>query len=88
MASSPESSSDSEQSPAIAPSSSSKNIFKAFAQHITIKLDENNFLSWKQQVEGIIRTHKLHRHLENPIIPPHYLSLADNVADKENPAYT
>ncbi|MCH95629.1 retrovirus-related pol polyprotein from transposon TNT 1-94, partial [Trifolium medium] len=74
--------------PAIAPSSSSKNIFKAFAQHITIKLDESNFLSWKQQVEGIIRTHKLHRHLVNPTIPPRYLSVADNAANRENPAYT
>jgi hypothetical protein len=88
MASTPESSTDPDQTPATAPVASSKNIFKAFAQHITIKLDENNFLSWKQQVEGIIRTHKLHRHLVNPIIPPRYLSLADNAADNENPAYT
>jgi hypothetical protein len=32
-------------------SSSSMNVSKMFAQQIMINLDENNLLSWKQQVE-------------------------------------
>src|SRR4051812_34369612 len=64
-----------------------KNAFKTFAQQIGIKLDNNNFLSWKQQVEGIIRIHKLHRHLVNPEIPPRFLTTEDRESDSENPAY-
>ena len=64
-----------------------KNAFKTFAQQITLKLNENNFRSWKQQVEGIIRTHKLHRLLMSPIVPPRYLTEADRENDAENPAY-
>ncbi|MCI02605.1 retrovirus-related Pol polyprotein from transposon TNT 1-94, partial [Trifolium medium] len=92
MATASETATDSVQDSPVAPpptasTASSKNILKAFAQHITIKLDESNFLSWKQQVEGIIRTHKLHRHLVNPQIPSKYLSVADNEVDRENPTY-
>lgn len=70
-----------------AAASSMKNAFKTFAQKISTKLDNNNFLSWKQQVEGIIRIHKLHRHLVNLVIPPRYLSTADRASETENPAY-
>lgn len=58
-----------------------------FAQHISIKLDNNNFLSWKQPLEGIIRIHKLHQHLVNLVIPPCYLTTDDRASDVENPAY-
>lgn len=67
--------------------SNTKNIFKTFAQHVTLKLDENTFCSWKQQIEGIIRTHKLHRLLVNPVVPPRYLTEEDWSNDAENPAY-
>lgn len=67
--------------------SSLKNAFKTFAQQISIKVDSTNFLSWKQQVEGIRRIHKLHRHLLNPSIPPRFLSTADRASDTENPVY-
>lgn len=64
-----------------------KSAFKTFAQQITIKLDDSNFLSWKQQVECIIRIHKLHRHLTNPDIPPRYLTVDDRASDVKNLAY-
>lgn len=54
--------------------SNTKNIFKTFTQHVTLKFDENNFLLWKQQFEGIIFTHKFHCLLVNPTIPPCYLT--------------
>ncbi|MCI48410.1 histone deacetylase, partial [Trifolium medium] len=52
----------------VAAGSAQKNVLKTFAQQMTLKLDDNNYLSWKQQVEGIIRTHKLQRHVVNPAI--------------------
>ncbi|KAI5402363.1 hypothetical protein KIW84_050107 [Lathyrus oleraceus] len=33
-----------------------KNAFKTFARQITIKLDDSNFLSWKQQVKDILES--------------------------------
>jgi hypothetical protein len=57
-------------------------------QHITIKHNENNFFSWKQQVEGIIRTHMLYRHVVNSIIPSRYLTEANCDLNAENSAYT
>lgn len=59
-----------------------------FSQQVSIKLDSNNFLSWKQQVEGIIRGHKLQRFLVNPTIPPRFLTTVDREVGSVNPAYT
>lgn len=67
--------------------SSSMNIFKTFTQHITIKLDELNYLSWKQQVEGIVKTYKFQCYLVNPKIPPCYLTVGDRTKDSENHEY-
>lgn len=64
-----------------------KNTFKMFTQYVKLKLDENNFCSWKQQIEGNIRTHCLYRLLLNPIILPPYLSDEDRTVDKENPEF-
>lgn len=41
-----------------------------FAPKLSIKLQENNFMLSNQQVEGAILSHKLHRIVENPQIPP------------------
>lgn len=57
-----------------------------FTQQVTLKLNENDFRSWKQQIEGIILTHKLHRFLVDPDIPPRYLMDEDRTNDTENPA--
>lgn len=64
-----------------------KNEIKNFVQQIIIKLDNSNFLSWKQHIEGIIQIHKLHRHLANPSTPPRYLFVEDHASDTENSAY-
>lgn len=32
-----------------------------FAPKLSIKLQENNFLFWNQQVDGVILSHKLHK---------------------------
>lgn len=67
--------------------SNSKNIFNTFTQQVTLKLDENNFHSWKQQIEGIIRTHKLRRFLVNPDVPLRYLVDEGRTNDTENHAF-
>lgn len=48
---------------------------------LSIKLDDKNFLLWNQQVEGVVKMHKLHRLLVNPVIPAKYASEADRLAD-------
>lgn len=40
-----------------------------FALKLSIKLQENNFLPWYQQIEGVILSHKLHKVVVNPQIP-------------------
>ncbi|RDX98751.1 hypothetical protein CR513_18288, partial [Mucuna pruriens] len=52
-------------------------VANAFWHQIFVKLDSKNFLSWKQQVEGIICGHKLHRFLAYPTIPPWNLTEQD-----------
>lgn len=64
-----------------------KNEIKTFVQQIIIKLDNSNYLSWKQHIEGIIQIHKLQRHLANPSTPPRYLFVEDHAYDAENPTY-
>nr|AFK48656.1 unknown [Lotus japonicus] len=54
---------------------------------LILKLDDSNFLSWKQHVEGIVRTHRLQSFLAHPEIPPRWLSEDDRVNAVENPAY-
>jgi len=39
-----------------------------FSNTIAEKLDDSNYLIWKQQVEPVIKSHKLHRFVVNPII--------------------
>lgn len=50
-----------------------------FTHVLSIKLDEKNFLLWKQQVEGVVIAHKLHRYVVNPTIPQKYASEFDRV---------
>jgi len=51
------------------------------------KLDDSNYLHWKQQVEPIIKAHKLHRFVVNPAIPFRFLSEEDRNTGLVNPAY-
>ncbi|WJX88788.1 hypothetical protein P8452_70836 [Trifolium repens] len=58
-----------------------------FVPKLSIKLDEKNFLLWNQQVEGVIISHKLHRFVVNPQIPPMYNSESDRELDIVSEAY-
>jgi len=59
----------------------------SFLNSISEKLDDSNYLYWKQQVEPVIKSHKLHQFVVNPQIPPSFLSNDDRDADRVNPAY-
>jgi len=56
---------------ASAPSSS---VPQSFPNFVTEKLDDSNYLHWRQHVELVIKSHRLQRFVVNPIIPPHYLT--------------
>lgn len=39
--------------------------------HLTsVKLDDKNFKQWKQQIDGVVRGHRLQRFVTVPVIPP------------------
>ena len=59
-----------------------------FSFHSSSKLDDSNFLLWRQQVELVIKAHKLQRFVASPQIPIHFLIEADCEAGNGNPAYT
>ena len=61
---------------------------KNFKQVISVKLDETNYLQWKQQVEGVLRGTKMVRHVVSPQIPPVFLNDAALEFGTENPVYT
>ncbi|GAU20748.1 hypothetical protein TSUD_231620 [Trifolium subterraneum] len=54
---------------------------------LTIKLDEKNFLSWSQQVNGVITAHNLHRFIVNPEIPLQFATVADRIDGKTSDEY-
>jgi len=58
---------------------------KTFKQVVSVKLDNTNYLQWKQQVEGVLHGTKMVKIVVSPQIPPVFLS--DPTAGKENPAY-
>ena len=60
---------------------------QSFPNSIAEKLDDSNYLHWRQHVEPIIKSHRLQRFVVNPIIPPRYLTKDDRVADHVNPDY-
>jgi len=61
---------------------------KTFKQIVSVKLDDTNYLQWKQQVEGVLRGTKMVRYVVSPQIPPVFLSDAAREAGDENPAFT
>ena len=60
---------------------------QSFPNLIAEKLDDFNYLHWKQQIEPVIKSHKLQRFVVNPSIPQRYLTDEDRIANKVNPAY-
>lgn len=59
----------------------------SFAPKLLIKLQEKNFLLWNQQVEGVIISHKLHKMVVNPRIPPIFKSENDRPKNLVYEAY-
>ena len=62
-------------------------ITSPFPNSISHKLDYSTFLLWRQQVEPVIKSHRLQYFVANPQIPLLFLTKADCTAGIENPAY-
>lgn len=45
---------------------------------ISVKLDDKNFKQWKQQIDGVVRGHRLQRFVTVPVIPPPSSSGSDS----------
>lgn len=54
---------------------------------ISVKLDDKNFKQWKQQIDGVIRGHKLQRFVTAPLVPPRFTPGADPVTGDANPEF-
>nr|KYP72170.1 hypothetical protein KK1_004754 [Cajanus cajan]KYP72182.1 hypothetical protein KK1_004768 [Cajanus cajan] len=54
---------------------------------ISSKLDETNFLIWRQQVEPVIKAHRLQHFVVCPKNPLRFLNETDRDAGKLNPEY-
>jgi hypothetical protein len=48
---------------------------KTFKHVVSVKLDDSNYLQWKQQVEGVLRGTKLVKYVVSPQIPPVFLKI-------------
>lgn len=59
-----------------------------FSHSISEKLDDKNFLLWRQQVEPVIKAHKLYHYVVCPTIPPRFLTDTDRDSGTVNSAYT
>ena len=62
-------------------------ISQLFPNSIAEKLDDSNYLHWRQHVEPVIKSHKLQRFVVSPIVPPRYLIEDDRITDCVNPEY-
>jgi len=60
---------------------------QVFPNSIAEKLDDSNYLLWKQHVKLDIKSHKLHRCLVNPMIPSKFLNEYDNISGTINPTH-
>jgi histone deacetylase 1/2 len=69
-------------------SGTATSLASVLSHNISIKLDDKNFLSWKQQIEGVIRSHKLQSFIVNPKIPDQFLSDEDRESGSVNPEYS
>ena len=59
----------------------------SFLTTIAEKLDDSNYLHWRQHVEPVIKSHKLQRFVVNPVIRPQFLRKDDQIMDPVNPEY-
>ena len=60
---------------------------QSFPNLIAEKLDDSNYLHWKQQIEPVIKSHKLQLFVVNPSIHRRYLIDEDRIANKVNLTY-
>jgi len=58
-----------------------------FSTPIHFKLDEENFLTWEQQVQATIIGLKLSEFLDGFTAHPHYLTQEDQVSNIINPRF-
>ena len=56
-------------------------VSQLFPNTIAEKLDDSNYLHWRQHVEPVIKAHKLQRFVINPVVLPGYLTEDDRIAD-------
>lgn len=55
---------------------------------ISVKLDDKNFKQWKQQIDGVVRGHRLQRFVTVPVIPPPPSSGSDSSLHDANSRYS
>ncbi|KAF7841660.1 Retrovirus-related Pol polyprotein from transposon TNT 1-94 [Senna tora] len=60
---------------------------QGFSQPISNKLDDQNYLTWRMQVNATIKGHKLGKFLVAKYMPPQFLTPEDAVADNVNPEF-
>ena len=60
-------------------------ISQSFPNSIAEKLDDSNYLRWRQHVKPVIKSHKLQRFIVNPVVSPRNLTEDDRIADHVNP---
>ncbi|RDX97268.1 hypothetical protein CR513_19974, partial [Mucuna pruriens] len=53
-----------------------------FSHSISEKFNSKNYLLWCQQVETVLKGHRLHHYLVNPQIPSKYLTIANRDVDR------
>ena len=68
-------------------STPSSSVPHSFPNFVVEKLDDSNYLHWRQKVELVVKSHRLQCFVVNLIIPPRYLTEDDRVAGRINPDY-
>jgi histone deacetylase 1/2 len=69
------------------PITSKESTRSGLTHSLTIKLDENNFLLWSQQVNGVITAHNLHRFVVKPQIPLQFATAEDRATGTNSDEY-
>lgn len=64
----------------------SSNFSPLFNYQISEKLNDDNYNVWLQQIESVLRAHRLHRFCAAPQIPERFLFEFDCIAGIENPS--
>ena len=65
----------------------SQSMVQSFSNPIAMKLDEKNYLPWKQQAEATIEGHDLLHHITGKAIPKKFSTNEDQENEVINPEY-